>query len=126
MYAVIIDGTVAELLAVIPALGPGESAVIMPCGANVQPGWRLEAGVLAPPPPAPEPSPNADIDAQILALEALQTPRLLREALRKKQVQIEDAASVLHGLTPEEAIAFIDTQVEGLRAQRITQENPGV
>jgi hypothetical protein len=48
MYAVIIDGTVAELLAVAPILTPGESAVIMPCGAEVQPGWRLEAGALIP------------------------------------------------------------------------------
>lgn len=125
MYAIIIDGTVAELLAAPPALEPGESAIILPCGPEVQPGWRLEAGELAPPPPAPEPDPNAGIDAQILALEALQTPRLLREALRKKQVQIEDATSALFGLTPEEAIAFIDTQVEALRAQRTTQENPG-
>ena len=125
MYAMIIDGTVVELLAAPPALNPGESAFILPCGPEVQPGWRLEAGVLAPPTPAPEPDPNAEIDARILALEALQTPRLLREALRKKQVQIEDAASPLNGLTPEEAIAFIDTQVEALRAQRITQESPG-
>lgn len=126
MYARIIDGTVAELLAAPPALGHCESAIILPCGPDVQPGWRLEAGALAPPPPAPTPDPNAEIDARILDLEALQTPRLLREALRKKQVQIEDAASPLYGLTPEEAIAFIDTQVEALRAQRTTQENPGV
>lgn len=126
MYAILIDGTVAELFAAPPALAPGESSCILPCGPDVQPGWRLEAGVLAPPPPAPEPDPNAGIDARILALEALQTPRLLREALRKKQVLIEDAASALYGLTPEEAIAFIDTQVEALRAQRTTQETPGV
>ena len=126
MYAIVIDGTVAELLAVAPALESGESVFIVPCGVEVQPGWRLEAGTLAPPPPAPAPGLNAGIDAQILALEALQTPRLVREALRNKQVQIEDAASPLYGLTPEEAIAFIDTQVEALRAQRTTQETPGV
>lgn len=126
MYAIIIDGTVAELLTAPPALNPGESVFIMPCGAEAQPGWRLEAGALVPPPSAPEPDPNAGIDARILALEALQTPRLVREALRKKQVQIEDAASPLYGLTPEEAIAFIDTQVETLRAQRTAQAVPGV
>ena len=126
MYAIIIDGTVAELLAAPPTLNPGESVFIMPCGTEAQPRWRLEAGALAPPPPAPAPDPNAEIDARILALEALQTPRLLREALRKKQVQIEDAASPLYGLTPEEAIAFIDTQVEALRAQRTAQAVPGV
>lgn len=58
MYAIVIDGTVAELLAAPPALEPGESAFVLPCGADVQPGWRLEAGVLAPP-PAPEPDPYA-------------------------------------------------------------------
>jgi len=86
----------------------GAASVVTDLGAYPE-GWSTT-------PPAPDP--NAAIDAQILALEALQTPRLVREALRKKQVEIEDAASVLHGLTPEEAIAFIDTQVEALRGQR--------
>lgn len=125
MYARIIDGAVVEVRE-FPALLPGESAVIMPCGAEVQKGWVIEAGTLVPPAPEPEADPNAGIDAQILALEALQTPRLVREALRKKQVEIEDAASPLYGLTPEEAIAFIDTQVEALRAQRTAQAVPGV
>lgn len=122
MYAVIVGGVVAELREYSAPL-PGESALVMECGGEVRVGWRLEAGVFA---PAPEPDPNAEIDARIRALEALQTPRLVREALRNKQVQIEDAASALYGLTPGEAIAFIDTQVEALRAQRATIENPGV
>lgn len=120
MYAIIVNGTVSELRITRPTLGPGESAFILPCGVEVQPGWRLEDGELVPP------DSTAGIDAQIRALEALQTPRLVREALRKSQTVIENAASVLHGLTPEEAIAFIDTQVEALRAQRTTHENPGV
>lgn len=122
MYAVIVDGVVTELWETA-VLGPKESAFIVECGDEVRVGWRLEGGEFA---PAPEPDPNAEIDARIQALEALQTPRLLREALRQKQVQIEDAASVLHGLTPEQAIAFIDTQVEALREQRTTRETPGV
>lgn len=56
MYASIIDGTVAELFAAPPALGHCESAIILPCGPDVQPGWRLEAGEFA---PAPEPDPYA-------------------------------------------------------------------
>ena len=104
MYAIIIDGTVAELLAAPPALEPGESAIILPCGPEVQPGWRLEAGVLAPPPPAPEPDPNAGIDARIQALEATVTQRRYREAMLTE--------------VGKEWLAGVDAQIEVLRAHR--------
>lgn len=105
MYATIINGAVAELHTEAPALEPGESAIILPCGPEVQPGWRLEAGELAPPPPAPEPDPNAGIDTQILALEKEVTDRRLREAL------LTEAGKAW--------LAAVDSQIETLRTQRV-------
>lgn len=79
MYATIINGTVAERHPVAPTLAPGESAIIMPCGPEVQPGWRLEAGALAPPLPAPAPDPVTVAHSYLLA--DAQSVDELRDAL---------------------------------------------
>jgi len=60
---------------------------------------------------------NAAILAQIAVLEAMQTPRLLREALKKKTCVVNKPGTIIHGLTPEAAVDAIDAQVETLRAQ---------
>ena len=102
MYAIIIDGTVVEVRE-FPALLPGESAVIMPCGAEVQKGWVIEAGTLVP--PEPEADPNAGIDAQILALEDTVTPRRLRDAA------LTEAGKAW--------LAEVEAQIVALRSQRV-------
>lgn len=79
---------------------------------------ELEAvGIVAATPALPDP--RDAILQSIYELEALQTPRLLREALRKKQTVIDDATSPLNGMTPEAAIGYIDTEIEALRAQLV-------
>lgn len=119
MYAKIINNLVAERTDDLPELAPGECALIVEVGPEVQVGWLWTPQACVPP-PVPVVNPNAAIFAQIAALEALQTSRLVRESLLKKQTTITDAASPLNGLTPAEAIAYIDAQIEELRAQLVS------
>lgn len=113
MYAVIIEGVVVELRET-DTIGPAESAIIVECGNEVQVGWRLEAGAFVPP---PEPDPNAKILTQIDELEALQTPRLLREAMKKKACVVNKPGTIVHGLSPSAAIDALDATLEDLRGQ---------
>lgn len=118
MYAGIINNRVAKLTEDKPDLAPGECALIVEVGPEVQVGWLwTPEGCVAP--PVPVINPNAALFAQIAALEALQTSRLVRESLLKKQPPISDPASPLNGKTPAEAIAYIDAQIEALRAQLV-------
>ena len=103
MYARIVENVVAQLTADMPILAAGQCAHIVQVGDDVALGWLWTAeGVVAP--PLVEPDPNADIDAQILALEATVTQRRLREA----------------ALTDEGRawLADLDAQIAALRAQR--------
>lgn len=101
MFATIVEGRVANLTEDFPALAPGECAHLESCGPEVRSGWTWTPEGFAPP---PEPDPNAEIDAQIVALEAQQTPRRMRDAL----------------LTSEGAdwLAALEAQIVILRAQR--------
>lgn len=60
---------------------------------------------------------NAEIDAQIAALEAMQTPRLIREAVMGLDCTVNKPGSCIHGLTPAAALAALDAQIAALRAQ---------
>ena len=73
----------------------GVASVVTDLGAYPE-GWSTM-------PPAP--APNAAIDAQILALEALQTPRRIREAA------LTEAGRAW--------LADLDAQIAALRAQRV-------
>ncbi len=102
MHAIIVEGIVSKVMEDMPALALGECAHIEECASDVQPGWTwTPEGFSAP----PEPEPNAELDAQIAALEALQTPRRIRDAL----------------LTPEGAawLADLEAQIAGLRLLRL-------
>lgn len=105
MYARIIGNVVTAVTGNMPVLAPGECAHIEACPAEVRPGWAWAPGGFAPP---PEPDPNADIDAQIMALEATVTQRRLREAV----------------LTSEGAawLADLEAQIAEFRALRLPGE----
>jgi len=119
MYAQIVDGLVANISTNKEELLYGSLTQVEEVHDwDVQVGWLwTPAGCTAP--PVPVVNPNAVVQAKIDALEALQTPRLLRESLLKKQAKISDSLSPLNGMTPAEAIAYIDAQVEILRAQLV-------
>ncbi len=105
MLARIIENRVAEVFPQAPELGANECALVVEVADDVAPGWLwTPEGCTAPPEP-PAPDPNADINAQILALEATVTQRRLREAL----------------LTDEGKTWLADTeaQIASLRAQRV-------
>lgn len=70
-------------------------------------------------PPAPDP--NAAILAQIADLEALQTPRLLREAMLNKECLVNKPGCCIHGLSPSAAVDAIDAELDTLRGQLVTQ-----
>ena len=109
----IVEGRVAEL---DPVLGDEECAMIVDVAPEVRVGWFWSPKGCTTPPAL---DPNADIDAQILALEALQTPRLLREALKKKSCTVNKPGTIIHGLSPEDAIDAIDDALTALRAQLV-------
>lgn len=102
MYAMIVCGVVVETSDDFPVLAPGECAHIEECGPEVRPGWTWTPGGFTAP---PEPDHNAALDVQIATLEALQTPRRIRDAL----------------LTPEGAawLADLEWQISVLRKQRV-------
>ena len=62
---------------------------------------------------------NAAILAQIAGLEALQTPRLTREAMKKKACVVNKPGTIIHGLAPDDAVDAIDTALDALRAQLV-------
>ena len=64
-------------------------------------------------------TPNAAILAQIAVLEALQTPRLLREAMKKKACVVNKPGTIIHGLSPDDAMDALDEALEALRAQLV-------
>ena len=105
MYAIIVDGKVAEVSAELPPAG----AMFLECGAEVRPGWTVDGGVCAPPPPLPEPDPNAIIDARIEELEASQH-RAVRELL-----VLTDSAAVAEARA---RLAYTESAIAALRAQR--------
>jgi hypothetical protein len=65
----------------------------------------------------PSPDPDEDILAQLAELEAMQTPRLLREAMMGLTCTVNKPGCCIHGLTPSEALAAIGAQADALRAQ---------
>jgi hypothetical protein len=73
-------------------------------------GWSTEP---------PQPDPNAAILAQIAVLEALQTPRLVREAMKKKACVVNKPGTIIHGLSPDDAMDALDEALEALRAQLV-------
>lgn len=75
------------------------------------------AALCAPPPPGPD----AAVLSQIATLEALQTPRLLREALLGKTRPVNKPGCCIDGMSPTAAVAYIDTQLDVLRAQLAEQ-----
>ncbi|MBI5520205.1 MAG: hypothetical protein HY916_09110 [Desulfovibrio sp.] len=106
MYAIIVDGKVAEVTPALPLVG----AMFLECGAEVRPGWIVVGGVCVAPMVAPEADPNTEIDAQIAALEATQH-RATRELLLTLGANLPAEARV--------RLAEIDSQIEALRAQRV-------
>jgi hypothetical protein len=62
---------------------------------------------------------DAAILAQIADLEALQTPRLVREAQKKKACTINKPGCVIDGMSPEDAMDAIDAAADALRAQLV-------
>lgn len=68
-----------------------------------------------------EKSDKAAIDVQITVLENIQTPRLIREATLGSAETIR-GTGILAGMTPAEALAYIDTQIVELRKQRTSVE----
>ena len=57
------------------------------------------------------------LKAQIAALEAMQTPRLLREAMLGLSCTVYKPGCCIDGMTPAAAMAHIDAQADILRAQ---------
>jgi hypothetical protein len=60
---------------------------------------------------------KAGLLAQIADLESLQTPRLLREALKKKSCTVNKPGTIIHGLSPKDAVDTLDEAIDALRAQ---------
>lgn len=106
MYAIIINGSVAEVTETPPAPG----ALFVECGPEVQEGWVLRDGQLAAPAPEPAADPNAAIDAQIVALEAGQH-RATRELLLGADTDALGEA--------KERLAVTDALIAALRARRV-------
>lgn len=111
MYARIIEGRVAELSEVPFALGPSECALIVECPDEVKVGWVFNGSVCA------APNPDTAILAQIAELEAMQTPRLLREAMLGKECVVLKPGCCINGMSPAVAVAHLDENLDILRAQ---------
>lgn len=60
---------------------------------------------------------RAGIRAQIAELEAMMTPRLIREAMMGKTCTVNKPGCCIDGLTPAAALETIDTRVAELRSQ---------
>ena len=113
-YARIVDNKVEELFPTLPDFHPDFVATLVEVADAVEVGMvRKENGSFA----FPAPNPDAAILAQIAALEALQTPRLLREAMKKKACVVNKPGTIIHGLAPDDAVDAIDTALDALRAQ---------
>lgn len=106
MYAIIVDGKVAEVTEGLPLAG----AMFLECGEQVLPGWTVEGGACVAPEPAPQPDPNACIDARIAELEAGQH-RATRELLL-----VADAAVLAEA---KARLTETDALIAALRAQRV-------
>ena len=84
--------------------------------AELYPGWQQVAVDFVPPltPAQEKAAAAAPINAQMAALEATMTPRLLREAFLNSTT-----INSKTGRTSAQQLAFIDTQIAALRTQLV-------
>lgn len=107
MYAKVENGIVIEIA------DEAQDDLWISCGEAVITGWSFNGFTFYPPVPEPDPvpppAPNAAIDAQIVALEATQTDRRIRDAAA------DDAGGSTNGRAWLKAL---NDHIAALRSQR--------
>lgn len=114
--ALIVDGKVAGFN---PEIAPGSCALVADVVDEAEIGWLWQPGGRMAP---AAPDPDKALLAQISSLEAMQTPRLVREAMMNKTCTVEKPGCCIDGLTPVQALEAIDTRAAELREQLSTTQ----
>lgn len=109
--ALIVEGKVVGF---DPGVAAGACALVVDVEDGVEIGWAWTPAGCAPP---AGPHPDEALLAEIAELEAMQTPRLLREAMMNKNCTVTKPGCCIDGMTPAQALEAIEDRVAELRGQ---------
>lgn len=115
MWAKLTNNLVTFITSVDPNGIVDDASMYVQCFDDTQLGYSYNSADGRFIPPAI--NPNTAIYRQIANIELLQTTRLIRDVALGNTTVIDKPGSSINGMTPSDALSYIETTAEALRGQ---------